>query len=376
MKRDNAIDLVRGTAIVTMVWANLAPFAMIDPHPLWFRFIGSFAAPLFVLLAGMMIPMTATERSHPLSYYIQRGTLVVVLAMLIDVLVWRHWPFFSFDILYLIGIGIPVVFLSLRLAILPRAMVAFGVLAASAGLRANIGYPAFVRQPRISAATDYVHTSLGILDDNILTGGFFPLFPWLGVMILGSTLGTWRWRGPRIRRFDGPKAIAGAFSLLALGIAGWRLDPGSMFVRGGCSEIFYPPTTGYLMLALGVCACSLVACEYLQDFRFLAPVCRLGRSSLFLYWWHTALIAVAVRPWIEPQTLPFFVAAYAVMMVVLYGSVLAREVHRTRQTRTSPFDHLESNQRKRHDFEGREYRAEGDEKKDRERRLNSSNRFA
>jgi hypothetical protein len=43
----------------------------------------SFAASLFVLFGGMMIPMTATEPSHPLSYYFQREALVIVLAILI-----------------------------------------------------------------------------------------------------------------------------------------------------------------------------------------------------------------------------------------------------------------------------------------------------
>ena len=65
--RDDVIDLLRGFAVVTMIAANLSAKALAEPHPLWFRCFGSFAAPLFVLLAGMMIQKGHAEKNRGLS---------------------------------------------------------------------------------------------------------------------------------------------------------------------------------------------------------------------------------------------------------------------------------------------------------------------
>jgi len=71
-----------------------------------------------------------------------------------------------------------------------------------------------------------------------------------------------------------------------------------------------------------VVICALIACDYLRDNRLLEPIRKLGRSSLFVYWWHIALIHIGVHAWMEPQHLSRFIAVYAVVMIVLYVSVL------------------------------------------------------
>src|SRR5262245_51031015 len=62
--RDPSIDVLRGLAVFMMVAANLAASALEGPHPLWFRLYGSFAAPLFVLLSGMMVAYTARRKAY------------------------------------------------------------------------------------------------------------------------------------------------------------------------------------------------------------------------------------------------------------------------------------------------------------------------
>ena len=52
MKRDQAFDGMRGLAIILMIASNVAPYALAYPHPLWLRSLGSFAAPIFIFLAG------------------------------------------------------------------------------------------------------------------------------------------------------------------------------------------------------------------------------------------------------------------------------------------------------------------------------------
>ena len=53
-QRSHAVDALRGAAIVTMFAANLAGPCLRPPHPMWLRVYGSFAAPAFVFLAGLM----------------------------------------------------------------------------------------------------------------------------------------------------------------------------------------------------------------------------------------------------------------------------------------------------------------------------------
>ena len=63
--RDLSVDVLRGLAIVTMVAANLAAEMLRQPHPFWLRAYGSFAAPTFVVVAGMMVGFTTkTTRSN------------------------------------------------------------------------------------------------------------------------------------------------------------------------------------------------------------------------------------------------------------------------------------------------------------------------
>lgn len=333
MQRDNSIDLARGLAVITMMWATLARFALEEPHPLWVRLLGSFAAPTFIFLAGMMVAFVVTRPRHSLAQSLRRGGAIVLLAMLVDVLIWRQWPFFSFDVLYLIGFGTPLVYLSLRLAFAPRVLAAVAILAASPWLRAVLGYPHEPRQPRLSAASDYVVAALPALDGNALVGGYFPLFPWLGVMLLGSALGTWRWGAGRPRRLLGAKAVATSVGLLAAGVVAWLLDPGAMYVRAGFSELFYPASAGFLLLAMGVVACVLVAFEHLRDVAVLAPLSCLGQRSLFVYWWHVAVLVTASRNALEPQALPGFFLAYLLLALTSFAFVLALQHQRQRLAR-------------------------------------------
>src|SRR5262249_37801344 len=97
LRRDLTIDILRGLAVFTMVAANLAASALEGPHPLWFRLYGSFAAPLFVLLSGMMVAYTSRRQAHGLRYFASRGAVVVGIAALLEIAIWKFYPFMSVD---------------------------------------------------------------------------------------------------------------------------------------------------------------------------------------------------------------------------------------------------------------------------------------
>src|SRR4051812_49048639 len=102
------IDVVRGFAIFLMVPANMAASVYVEPHALWFRVASSFAAPTFVMVAGMMIVLAQNSRAKSWGYYLSRGILLVGMGAFIDVFVYKFFPFYSFDVLYLIGISCPL----------------------------------------------------------------------------------------------------------------------------------------------------------------------------------------------------------------------------------------------------------------------------
>ena len=80
-RRDIAIDILRGLAIFTMVAANMAGSMLIEPHPLAFRFYGSFAAPMFILITGMMTVSTSRGKKHGPGYYLIRGGMILVIVI-------------------------------------------------------------------------------------------------------------------------------------------------------------------------------------------------------------------------------------------------------------------------------------------------------
>ena len=95
-----------------MVAANLAkpqPAFFCGHTHFWFRLYGSFAAPLFVLLSGMIVAYTARRKGHGLGHFRARGAMMILVAALLEVLIWKFYPFLSVDVLYLIGVSLPLV---------------------------------------------------------------------------------------------------------------------------------------------------------------------------------------------------------------------------------------------------------------------------
>ncbi|HWA77392.1 MAG TPA: heparan-alpha-glucosaminide N-acetyltransferase domain-containing protein [Polyangiaceae bacterium] len=296
--RSPAIDAVRGAAIVTMFAANLAGPCLREPHPLWLRAFGSFAAPAFVLLAGMMTSLS--DRPAPWPRLLQRSLLLLGLAAGIDLLCWRIDPFETFDVLYLLGLALPLVGVCARLPFTAHLLVASAILAATPWLRGALGYG-----PLLPEHLAYPWPTWR----RLLVDGWFPMFPWLGVALLGGVAGRLEPLGEPRRKWLMPAGVA----LMALGALGWWLSPPSIVTRSGYSELFYPASPQYLALAIGAVLLVLSAFERLHRRLPLTWLVVLGRSSLLLYVAHVALIAFLLDEWFQGQTLPAYLALYLVM---------------------------------------------------------------
>lgn len=300
--RSHAVDALRGAAIVSMFAANLAGPCLSPPHPLWLRAYGSFAAPTFVFLAGMMTSLG--RRRAPLGHLLKRSLWLVGLAVAIDLLCWGVDPFETFDVLYLLGLALPLVGLTARLELWLQALLAALVLLATPWLRQRLGYG-----PLLPDHLAYPWPAWR----RLLVDGWFPIFPWLGVALLGGVFGRLDPLRPERKRWLLPVG-----SLLSLaGALAWLLSPPHLVTRLGYSELFYPPSGPYLAIALGAVLLLLRGFDALERRFALGWLVLLGRSSLLLYVSHVALIALVLDEWFAGQSLPAYLTLYGSMALGL-----------------------------------------------------------
>jgi uncharacterized membrane protein len=300
--RSHAIDALRGAAIVTMFAANLAGPCLLPPHPMWLRIYGSFAAPTFVLLAGMMTSLSS--QPAPMRRLLKRSALLLVLAVSIDLWCWGVAPFETFDVLYLLGLALPLAGLCARLELWGHALLATAIVLITPWLHRAIGYG-----PLLPDHLAYPWPAWR----RLLLDGWFPVFPWLGFALLGGVLG----RLKPLSESRRPWLVRLGFGSIALGAVAWWLAPPPIVTRAGYSELFYPPSPQYLAIALGVVLLSLALFDKLERRFSLAGLVVLGRSSLMLYVMHVALIAFVLDEWFKGQTLPAFLALYGAMALGL-----------------------------------------------------------
>jgi len=308
--RDLGIDALRGVAIVAMVAAHLARPAL-EEAPLWLRVWSSVAAPLFVILAGMLVAQTQARKGRPLSHYLTRAGVILLLAAWVDAALWGLYPFMTIDVLYLIGVALPITALFARLSQTMQNWVLLGVLVVGQILRNTLGYPEELSAVFLWEPWSEVAGQGRTILEQWLFSGWFPLFPWLFFSFLGVRLYHMRSEaGPhfaqRARRFG--------LALACVGVLYGLRVPAPYFLRDGYIELFYPPTTAFVLVASGVVliAFSFVEALWLKRNR---PLILLGQCPLLMYVLHLAIIQWGLKP--------LFTDVSMAEYVVLYGSLLA-----------------------------------------------------
>ena len=317
-KRDISIDILRGIAVFTMIGANLAGPMLAAPPPYWFRLYGSFAAPTFILVAGMMMAFTSGTRHYGARHFLARGLMVMAVAAAIDLFVWNMVPFMSVDVLYLVGLALPLAYFFLRLKVPARWSVALAVFAAAPVLQKVFGYTDFPGEIHFLGQAPTVNHPTGVLQ-HWLVDGWFPVFPWLGFSLLGANLAARRWDRGHGSGPDRTELLAG-LSLLAVGGTVWTLDPGAALMRDGYIELFYPPTLGYLATAAGVVIILLSLIDVRPSLAAFKPLQALGECALFMYALHLALIRYLIAPAFHKVGFQAFFWLYAALSLSLIAS--------------------------------------------------------
>ncbi len=320
--RDIPVDILRGLAIVLMVMANMAPALLQPPVPGWFRLLSSLAAPLFITTAGTMVALSRTGRGRSFGYIALRGGLVILAGALLQLLVYAIVPFIDVDVLYLIGLSLPVVWLCLELPKRSRLIVIILILFLAPVLWAGFGYNESLAEPTFSLSG---HGDPGIpvpgpgdIVKRWLIDGWFPVFPWLALSLLGAEIGMYRWGSGGVKMFRFTREGRYAAGLLVLGGTLWALFPGAQVIRDGYVELFYPPVPGLLVFAAGFFLLVLTILDHFPGYySLLDPLRAAGECSLALYLLHLIVIRLVIVPAGILVPVTEYILVYLVLMAGL-----------------------------------------------------------
>lgn len=281
--RDHSIDALRGLAIFIMIFANAAPYILPEPHAFFFRALDSYAAPVFIALAGFGISF-AKRNSSPLlidQKLIFRALLTLLVAALIDSFVWGLTPFVSYDVLYLIGFG---VLLAAFLDKIPN-WVLMGIVLLIVGftfyLHESGSYQELI--PSLALNSENLGQMLHSWDF-LTSSGWFPIFPWLAIFLLGYLGGR---KKPRFGRYK----LLYTFAFFAVfNYTLFYMYHQDKITREGYSELFYPADIFYLLNATALLLMIWMHRPTLKSGTYKA-FRLLGKCSLFLYISHAVFIS-------------------------------------------------------------------------------------
>lgn len=327
MSRRTYIDWLRGVAVLVMIeWHAIDAWTATDERAGWFfgtlAFLGGWAAPLFLFLAGLALPLamdshmrkglTAREASWMLQ---KRGWQILLIAHIFRfqsyvMNPWAVWhSVLKPDILNILGLGMVVVaFCWGRSESLRGRM---GWLLGPALLVLILGplsrdwlWPALLH-PRMEA---YIRPNGGF--------GVFQLFPWIAFVFLGGAIGVWiaMTRTPdQDRRFHA--------RLAALGLATVGAGVLGMWLPTPLKTEFWTTSWSFFFMRSGAMTLMLAG-AWLWYQRPSAgrwsPIVLFGQTSLFVYWVHIeiayGLVGVPLK---KSLTVPQAFVAYLVLTMVM-----------------------------------------------------------
>jgi uncharacterized membrane protein len=277
-----------------------------------------------------MSSMSLTKPSSTSSGVVAAALLLAVGA-LVDVAIFNITPFYSFDVLYLIGIACPLTFFVARFSRTHQLLLVALIFLATPILQWTFGY---TDDPGDYTLWGGESGTRGVVPDNptgllqhLFIDGSFPLFPWLGISFAGATMAQvfFLSRRENVRIELGLAAVV----LLIAGVIAWWVYPGPMFDRDGYSELFYPPIPGLIVTACGTVLALLWAIDQVPNWIFYVPLRWLGECSLLMYILHLAIIIYLLQPLFSDRQLPtFLVINFATVCCLVAIALIIRELKR------------------------------------------------
>jgi len=297
IQRNSTLDVLRGIAIVSMILSNFAGELLKAPHPILVTWIGSLAAPLFVMIAGYLVGFSVTNKNYPFSYFLLRGFLTLLIGVCIDVFLWRSYPFISVDILYLTGLSIPITSLFMRMNLSFKVVFIFLFFIFGPLLRMQFGYSDKPSFPPIWKDGNFVPFAgdFFTIVKHWFIDGWFPIFSWMGVSFLGGFLAELKIKHGDLISKDKIYLLLLSFFLLLVGAFFWNHEF-RLATRGNYTELFYPPTLSYYLVYIGLIFILYLIVDINSNSFLYSPFRLIGISPLFFYLLHFLIIAIVIAP--------------------------------------------------------------------------------
>ncbi|MDO7171491.1 DUF1624 domain-containing protein [Mariniflexile sp. AS56] len=315
--RIESIDILRGLVMVIMALDHVRDFfhygaffndptnlETTTPFLFFTRFITHYCAPVFVFLAGTSAFLYGTKKTkHELSkFLLTRGLWLIVLELVVNNLLWKFDLTYSRIILQVIwAIGFSMVSLAFLIYLPKKIILTIGLLIvfghnALDGIVKNgtrffdiIWY--LLHQPNIVPVNN--HIDIGI---------FYPVLPWIGVMILGYCFGqlyTKNFHIPLRKKWLiglGTGSILLFFILRGINIYGdlvpWSVqDTTTKTILSFFKVSKYPPSLAYILITLGPALLFLYGIETVKN-KLTNFLLVFGRVPLFYYFAHILVIHV------------------------------------------------------------------------------------
>ena len=297
-KRLASIDLLRTISIIIMIIANSSPYILVSPHSIWLRLISSLAAPLFIFLSGYSFFVSFNQNKNFYHKFSQAFYLIIS-AVFLDVIIWHIFPFQTFDVLYLISFALLINTLIFKLNMKIKLILAVAFICASFILQFIFKYRFNIIDNQLNNINWNEINMYSIFEiKRCFIDGWFPLFPWLGISILGHIFAQ---KSELI--FNHQKFLKWV-SLTTLIIFGILLIDNQINLqeRQGYLELFYPPSVFFIFFELSFIVLLL---SIFHKFDFINKpkfkfFCLLGRKSLFIYLYHAFIISFLFQNYLIP----------------------------------------------------------------------------
>jgi len=348
------IDFTRGIVMAVMAWDHVSNFwsqhhgggegilGRMPPflNTTWFleRFVSHFCAPTFIFLAGTVLAISAAKRlergegeTDMTLHFIKRGLVLLFLeAFFMSPAFSMPWTYFG----VIACIGVCLIIFSVARRLPWKLILALSLIIVLNHQFLDLGF--------IPAEPNWGWYLRVILHepnyDRWPYYGLYPIIPWIGVMGLGWSLGSYL-KGKdmeQVKRLKTPFAVGGAASIVLFFVVRWLNGFGNLLPRRGNTLIDwlyvskYPPSVAFLLWTLGVMLLFMALGLHIQERQWFkgglsGVLLTFGRNPLFFYVIHLWLYRLqwpdyAPRRYVPPfyRSLPESLVFWAVGLVVLW----------------------------------------------------------
>jgi uncharacterized membrane protein len=317
MDRSHSLDLIKGIAVLIMIFANTSVyfFNFIDFN--FIRLICSFAAPVFLILTGYFTQMNLLKYDVNKNILILRALQILCLGAFIDIVFWGTIPFITYDILYLIAFSqLILIFINFKYYIFLVLLILLG---------------SFIIPNLISYRFEIDEISVQLFDSfktiinskplkRLFYDGWFPILPWLAFVLMGALM---------FRNKIFFTKYSTYFLMIGLSLFGLTyliIVNQDYPIRNFYLEIWYPLKNTLLLIPFSVFFIIIG----LIDNRFYRPkpmfnfFIILGKNSLFAYIFNSFLMALAIFFGLNQSNYPLYFILFFISIVVLGVFIMNR----------------------------------------------------